>query len=313
MRFHAIMFVRDEDDIIAESLEYNSRWCDHIYVFDTGSTDNTWEIVLESARKLKQVVPVRREVVWWHDGLRAMVFEQFRSQSDDGDWWVRLDADEFYHVSPREFVARLRPYESSVYHAYYNFKLTVEEAARYEAPGFLVQDRARSIADRRPYYVPQFDYSEPRFFRYRRAMKWNPPAFAPFNAGFVARRRIPIRHYPHRDPQQMERRFRLRHKMLQEMGKMDPNYASHWQSDWQSELVPANSPGVLRWDPAQGDLLPCQDSSHLPGRWRRSLQFAIHFATLPALDRLRPPYPRDFQPTRLPSDVQASLMIDGSI
>lgn len=313
MRFHAIMFVRDEGDIIAESLEYNSRWCDRILVFDTGSTDPTWEIVQECARRLKQVVPVRREAVWFHDGLRAIVFEEFRSQSDEGDWWVRLDTDEFYHVSPREFVASLKPYESSVYHAYYNFKLTVEEAARYEAPGFLAQDRARGIADRRPHYVPQFEYSEPRLFRYRRAMKWNPPNYAPFNAGFVAERRIPIRHYPHRDPMQMERRFRLRHKMLQEIGKMDPTCASHWQSQWRSELVPANFPGLLRWDPAQGDLVPCEDSSHLPGRLKRSLQFAAHLATLPALDRLRPPYPRDFQPTRLPSDIQASLTIDGSI
>ena len=62
-------------------------------------------------------------------------------------------------------------------------------------------------------------------FRYRRHISWNAPGAFPRNAGYVARERISIRHYPHRDPEQMERRHRLRAGML----KLNGGPFAHWK------------------------------------------------------------------------------------
>ena len=48
----------------------------------------------------------------------------------DGDWFLRVDADEFHHVPPPEFVrTRLAPHETIVFHQYYDFRLTAAEVA----------------------------------------------------------------------------------------------------------------------------------------------------------------------------------------
>ena len=308
MRFHAILFVRDEEDIIAECLQHNSKWCDHIYVFDTGSTDHTWEIVNECAHELPQVKPVRKEPIWFNDALRAMVFEEFRHESDDGDWWIRLDADEFYHVSPREFVQELAPHESAIFHAYYNFVLTVEEAEGLSDYSRLMAERQQSIQQRRRYYIKSFEYSEPRFFRYRKSMQWNPNTFGPYNAGFVARKRIPIRHYKDRDPLQMELRYHLRQIMLSKMGGMYNISVHSWAvNDWRQQLVSLSDPRLRQWNPPVDDLPKCTLTNHLPGRGKRAAQWFIHRFFLPLLDSTRLSYPNDFRPKPIPDDIQAKL------
>lgn len=59
--FFALLPVRDEADIIGQCLDHALRWADEIYVFDTGSVDNAWEIVQEFASRDKRVVPMRKE------------------------------------------------------------------------------------------------------------------------------------------------------------------------------------------------------------------------------------------------------------
>ena len=53
-KIHAICLVKDEDDIIAYTLEKALVWADYIYVYDNGSTDRTWEIVQNLSKKHKQ-------------------------------------------------------------------------------------------------------------------------------------------------------------------------------------------------------------------------------------------------------------------
>jgi|GEM_PF-4294901 len=45
MKFHSLLPVRDEADIINQYLQSFLTWADSIYVFDTGSVYNTWEII----------------------------------------------------------------------------------------------------------------------------------------------------------------------------------------------------------------------------------------------------------------------------
>ena len=62
--------------------------------------------------------------------LRGWMFHQARAHMRDGDWFLRVDADEFHHVPPPEFVqTRLAPHETIVFHQYYDFRLTAAEVA----------------------------------------------------------------------------------------------------------------------------------------------------------------------------------------
>src|SRR4051812_47999715 len=228
MRFHAMLPVRDEADIISQCLEHMLNWADAIYVFDTGSADETWDVVQDLASKQARIKALRKDTVYFSDTLvRGWIFNQVREHMRDGDWFLRCDADEFHHTSPGEFVnTRLRKQETIVYHQYYDFKLLASEVANWESGNETLADRKQLIQDRRRWYVPSI-YSEPRLCRYRTTMKWPPSVSFPFNAGYVARERLPIRHYPHRDPEQLKRRCRLRAAMM-----ADPVNRSHWEIDF---------------------------------------------------------------------------------
>ena len=178
MRFHGLMVIRDEDDILPQCLAHLLTWIDAIYILDLGSKDSTWPIVLEAAAKDRRIVPWKSEPYRFDDSLRGYVFDAFRSHFEDGDWILRLDADEFYDITPRDFVARrLRPHESCACLAWYYFRLTSTEVDEYASGKVaLAEDRCRAIEDRRRFYkIPE--YSEPRMFRYRASMKWPGVAF----------------------------------------------------------------------------------------------------------------------------------------
>src|SRR4051795_8958852 len=97
MRFQGLLLVRDEIDILPEALPAFLTWCDAVYIFDLGSTDGTWEYVLDAARSESRIVPFERRPVVYSDDLRCVPFHHFRDRFRDGDWIVKLDADEFYH------------------------------------------------------------------------------------------------------------------------------------------------------------------------------------------------------------------------
>ncbi len=88
--------VRDEADIIAPCLENLLSWADAIYVYDTGSIDGTWEIIQNVASRDRRIHLLGHEDVYFNDTLvRGWMFEQARKNMRDGDWFLRVDADEF--------------------------------------------------------------------------------------------------------------------------------------------------------------------------------------------------------------------------
>jgi hypothetical protein len=311
MQFHCLLPVRDEADIIGQCIRNLLEWADHIYVFDTGSVDETWEIVRAIAAENKKVIPVRKDAVYFSDTrLRGWLFNFARQNMKNGDWFLRVDADEFHHISPREFVrTRLRAHETIVYHQYYNFVLRESEVASWEARRETFADRERPIEQRRQWYIPSV-YAEPRLCCYRDTMQWPPTVSFPYNAGFVAESRLPIRHYPNRDPEQMRRRCRLRAIMMADQTNRQnwtrPEVHPWAESEWRKFVTADDAEGIRRWSP--GLPLPeLEEANHLARPPKRVAQRFLHAVLLPLLDGMRSHWPDDAYPQPIPPAISARI------
>lgn len=206
----SLCLVKDEVDVIEETLTAAAAWSTRIYVYDNGSTDGTWDRVRALAGREPAIVPFRSDDAPFSDDLRAKLFRAFAPEARTGDWWCRLDADELYVDDPRTFLARVGPGCGSVWTAPLSYYFTDADAQRYEqdptafADGVPVRDRCR-------YYLNH--WSEPRFFRHRRGMVW-----LEGDGGFpgamwtlpVHPERIRVQHFPYRSPEQIERRLAAR-------------------------------------------------------------------------------------------------------
>jgi hypothetical protein len=141
-------------------------------------------------------------------------------------------------------------------------------------------------------------------------MQWPPTVSFPFNAGFVARERLPIRHYPHRDPAQLERRCRLRAVMMAD-AENSSNWTHpeqhHWaQANWRNFVTPNSQPALQHWD--QGtDLTEVHYTNHLGKPHTRLAQWVAHRFLLKSLDRRRPRWPANAYPQRIPAKLAARL------
>lgn len=303
--FHAIMVLRDEGDIIAQTLEHLLTWCDSLYIYDTGSLDDTWDIVNDFAVRDRRIIPVARESVLFDNGLRAWLFNRFRSRFRRGDWIARVDADEFYHITPPRFIQdRLRPGEGRICARLYDFIMTRRELKAWQDGRESVADRARPIEERRRYF--RFDdYPEQRLFRYRRSVRWSSRHYDPHNGGLMAVERIPVRHYHARDPVQVQVRCAIRAAMAQ---ATNANERHHWhKADWRHLIRPANAPRVLYW--RLGSPLPDRPVfNHLPRAAMRAAQQIYYRSGLVKIrDRCRHPADGQYRPAALPAVVDERI------
>jgi glycosyltransferase involved in cell wall biosynthesis len=310
-RFTALLPVRDEADIIGQTLDHALKWADAVYVFDTGSVDNTWEIVQDFASCDKRIVPIRKEPVYFSETrLRSYMFHVARQNMRDGDWFLRVDADEFHHIAPPEFVKNcMRKHETAAYHQYYDFRLLQSELDAWNRGEETLNDRQRPIEERRRHYTIS-SYAEPRLCRYRSTMQWSPTVSFPFNAGFVARERLPIRHYPHRDPVQLERRCCLRAIMMDDKENR-ANWTQpelhHWiEREWKKFITPDDLPELKYCEPGM-ELPLVHQTNHLKPSHIRALQRFIHAFCLPIFDRQRPKFPQDGGPQPIPARIVEEL------
>jgi glycosyltransferase involved in cell wall biosynthesis len=233
MKIHGLSLVKNEADVLEETIVEACRWCDQIYVFDTGSADGTWELVRTLARGFPQVLPFKCDPEIYDEGLRADIFNSYRDRATEGDWWCRLDADEIYIDDPRVFLAKVPPGFNYVTSASFQYYFTDKDAQAYEADpqAFLstpVQERLR-------YY--RNNWGEPRFVRHDPRMTWQRSDGAWPRGMYdtlVYPVRIWVKHYPHRSPEQIERRLQQRRAAIE---RGNTTLLSEAVEDWSGHVV----------------------------------------------------------------------------
>jgi glycosyltransferase involved in cell wall biosynthesis len=244
VRIRGLCLVRNEADVVRQTLLEASAWCDAIYVLDNGSDDETWELVQAVARETLGVVPHARDARPYSPAMRGDLFRAHRHEAASGDWWCFLDADERYIDDPQVFLAGVPRRYGQVWSASFEYYFTDLDVARYRqdpghyGDGVPVEEKCR-------FYLN--NWSELRFFRHRRRLRWNDGEL-PEPLGPVFKTRIRLKHFQYRSPRQIQRRIDTRRGAL-ERGRflheglpnwaevmVDPTHVDFARSD--SEFAP---------------------------------------------------------------------------
>lgn len=202
-KIYSLLVVKNEADIIAASLRDACRWSDKIIVIDNGSTDGTWKIVNHLCHEFPQIVPFERYEGPFHIGLRARMFEAFRHELTDNDWWcVRLDADEFYPGDVKQWLAQVPRKYRTIRKYSTDYLLSRNDLSKLS--GNFEKDR------------PLFHLAMPthrrerRFMRNSSRLRWKENWRYPHPWGRVYTESIPVDHYQYRSEKQMELRWQTR-------------------------------------------------------------------------------------------------------
>lgn len=245
MKVHAICIIKDEADIIAQTLQAAVEWCDFVYILDNGSTDGTWEAICRLSKQYAQLVPYMQDGSRpFTNSVRGELYNHFRDNSAPGDWWVRLDADEIYIDDPRAFLANVPERYGSVYAAVFQYYFTDVDRARYEtdpssyAPNIPIQDKLR-------YYLNNL--STLRMIRDNGHLAWKDRSW-PRHRDPNLPTRIWLRHYQYRSPQQIQRRLNVRYQNMRRGGDRFPHEKN---VDWHAAIV-AGSPSAQREERRSG-------------------------------------------------------------
>ena len=210
MKVRALCVMKNEADVIAQTLTDALRWCDEIFVLDNGSDDGGWEIVQALAAADPRIVAHARDTRPFTDDIRAVLYAAYSSRAVEGDWWCRLDADEFYLDDPGALLATVPQQYFSVWSASLSYYFTDVDAERFSTDPAAFGDDV-PVEEKCRYYLNH--WSEPRFFRHARSVRWR-EGDGGYPAELWARQawpqRVPLRHFPYRSPAQIQRRLDAR-------------------------------------------------------------------------------------------------------
>lgn len=265
VKIFGIMLVKNEADVIEHTLEAAKDWADRIFILDNGSDDGTWEIVSRMADH--QIVPWKQDFRMYSNALRADVFNAFRSEASDGDWWCyKMDSDEFYVDDPVAFLGAVPRQYHVVFKRSIDYMITREDVAEYGFTGDFATDRAHI----RSFVSPA--YSEPRFFRYRRRLSWPTDEKSPRHMGVPYPEPITVRHYQWRSPEQMQRRIDAR-KAIPRDSRGKP-FKHVQQNSWEDALAVRSD---LQLDDGRCDLRMTPLRSAIPfGGGKNVLRRVLH-------------------------------------
>lgn len=238
MKLHALMLIKNEGDFIERSLRHSSQFFDAIYVFDNGSTDDTWRIVRELAGELPQVVPFKSDPRVYEGFMRGEIFNAYKVRAQSGDWWCQLDGDEIYPEHPARFLSGVPRAHHVIWSLHQNFYVTEADVTRWDAG---VAAARADFADLPRHYL--VNHSEPRWFRHRAGLRWLPGNSYPHHMGVVHPRRLLVRHYQYRSPVQIQQRFDTRREALARGGE----HFEHWtRAHWRDAITAPDGLHELR-------------------------------------------------------------------
>jgi hypothetical protein len=208
LNVYGICAVQNEGDVIADSVRWASRFCQHIWVWDLGSTDETWERL--QSLNLPNVTAERREWVTFVNSIRGKLYAEVKQHVEEDSWVYILDPDEFHVGDPRPVLVSAANEGAGVVGVWQvNFLPTQEDAAALKSLG---EEKwaAIPLAERLRHY--RVEWFEHRFGRVVPGFQWD--ASGLFSRWLdrdgrplpVSRRFGFVRHYRYRSPSQVARR-----------------------------------------------------------------------------------------------------------
>jgi glycosyltransferase involved in cell wall biosynthesis len=195
MKIHSLSLIKNE--------------VDNIFVLDNGSTDGTWERVLELARDFRGLIPVGCDPRPYRNAMRLELLNQYRASASDGDWWCILDADEIYIDDPRSFLSAIPDEFQAVETQEFAYRFTDKDLEAFRQDPSLFDDESPIECRLRFYASP--DWSEAKFARHSENVG---------EIGFhqlrpVYPRRIRAKHFQYRSPAQIQKRIETRRDAMQ--------------------------------------------------------------------------------------------------
>jgi hypothetical protein len=145
------------------------EWADLVFVFDTGSTDATPNI-------LKRLSSIHHKIIYYKSEYRPYdflvsnneVFAHYFHLSSLGDWWCLLSTDELYAERIRPFISRIPYFYDCIWDLRVNFFFTELDLKHFiSIYGSEIENDLPSMHNfYRSLRYYKADYSEPRFFKH---------------------------------------------------------------------------------------------------------------------------------------------------
>ncbi len=211
MKIHSICLVKDESDIIGDVIEEAIKWSDYIYIYDNGSTDGTTNILKELSASYPNIIFYKWSDRPFEDTIRCEVFQAFKSKAVKGEWWCRLDADEFYIDNPKTFLKQINGKYNTVYHTSFNYYFTEKDLKQYH--------KNPDDFSYKNLHFYKNNWSEIRFMRDNGNLYWPESSSWPVMNMKICPQKIRVKHYQYRNPQQIDKRVSNRKKAYEESGK----------------------------------------------------------------------------------------------
>ena len=228
--------VKNESDVIGDSVDHALTYCDQVHYLDNNSTDGTWEILQKKIKEHPRRFFAERYEPPYTDGVRREIYNRFNDDLPPDHWWIKLDADEFLHQDPHTLLEGASTAGADGVVAWQvQFLYTDVDHRRYTAGD---DDPALSIVERRRFY--RTNWREPRIWRNFPGEEWsNTNIMHPEQVGKFHSQRPLNRHYQYRSPEQIQTRIDIRR---------GSQFFTHVESTkWEQHIVSAAS--CAEWVP----------------------------------------------------------------
>lgn len=202
-KLFGVCFVKNEDDIIGDSIAHAAQFCSKIFVIDNASTDRTWDIV--NGLKFKNLVPVCSKDFVFRDYLRLRFMETRKEELGLNNWWYIFDADEFLLDDPFDAIAFAEKEGADCIAVnVINFHLTEKEVRDAAENG-----RQETWRDRKHYIL--YESGPVKFFKNTKYVDYNICDVMPFGITKECSQRLLMKHYPYRSLAQLKKRVYTRY------------------------------------------------------------------------------------------------------